>query len=263
MSKIQAGLVICDEQFPHHDPAAIRAVRMYARSRVWDHFIHLGDGMDFDAISSFSQRQLEKLSGYNFAADYTAYGAHLDDWSAAVEHQARRQKKALPKKYFIEGNHEYRVVPYLDLHPQLRGLVEVPIGLDLEARGYEWIPFWAEGESLQIGHATFIHGLYTTMTHARKHVLTFGTNVFYGHTHDVMCIPAVFQGEGKTIVGQSLGCLCLPQQYMRGRPNNWQQAFGVFFWDENGMFSYYVPRILKDDKGRASFIAPDGKVYHS
>jgi len=218
--------------------------------------------MDFEAISRFSLGQIKKVAGYNFKRDFDAYGEHLDGWSEAVEHQARKQKAKLPKKYFIEGNHEYRVVPYLEANPALEGLVEVPNGLGLEARGFEWVPFWSKGDKVKIGHATFIHGAYTNLAHARKHVMAYGTNIFYGHTHDVQCAPAVFRDKGKTIVGQSLGCLCEPQEYMRGKPDNWQQAFGVFFWDEDGFFSYYVPRI-HNKGGVAQFIAPDGRRYAS
>lgn len=259
---VKRGLVICDEQFPHHDPLAISAVQNYARTQRWDYFVHLGDGMDFDEISHYSKTKAKELANYNFARDYEAYGRHLDAWSEAVEHKARQQKKALPEKYFIEGNHEHRIVKYLEEHPQMNGLLEVPIGLELDRRGYIWVPFWSEGEILTIGHASFIHGTYVNMYHAKKHAMTYGTNIFYGHTHDVMCFPLTFQGKGKTIVGQSLGCLCEEQDYMRGRPNKWQQAFGVFYWDSSGMFSYYVPRIFHRH-GRAGFIAPDGQYYMS
>jgi hypothetical protein len=62
-------------------------------------------------------------------------------------------------------------------------------------------------------------------------------------------------GRDKTLIGQSLGCLCLPQAYMRGSPDKWQQAVGVFHFLDDGSFGYEVVRIINH---RLIF---GGKVY--
>lgn len=65
----------------------------------------------------------------------------------------------------------------------------------------------------------------------------------YGHVHDTQCYSAEMYGTGTTLIGQSLGCLCLPQNYMMGSPDKWQQAFAVFEFLPDGSFGYHVVRI--------------------
>jgi hypothetical protein len=139
----------------------------------------------------------------------------------------------------------------------LEGWVEVPTGLRLAERGVKWIKSWSQGKEYKIGKATFIHGQYTTKYHANKMVDNYGTNIFYGHTHDVMCMPKVTKGDHKTRVGQSLGCLCeYDQSYMKGKPSNWQQAFGVFYFQPNGNFNHYIVQI-----NQSRFTSPEGEYY--
>jgi len=77
------------------------------------------------------------------------------------------------------------------------------------------------------------------------------------NTHDVMESPKVMHGKDEVVVGQSMGCLCrLDQAYIKQNPKNWQLAFGDFFFNRDGLFTYYVPRIFN-----SQFVAPTGKVY--
>ena len=85
----------------------------------------------------------------------------------------------------------------------------------------------------------------------------YGVNIFFGHNHDIQGFSKVNRGKNKTLVGQSLGCLCNYEQgYIQGNPTNWQQAFGIFYFFPNGHFTYYIPRIFNH-----KFISPEGKVY--
>jgi len=81
--------------------------------------------------------------------------------------------------------------------------------------------------------------------------------IFYGHTHDIQLYSKLRAGDDKTIVAQSLGCLCEYRQfYMKGFPNRWQQAFAEFYIREDGFFNYTVTMIFKH-----KFIGPNGKEY--
>lgn len=207
------------------------------RDHPWDTIIQVGDFLDFDCISSHNDRNLRAIARKTVQSDYNYGRRILDRWQ-------RLAPKA--KLVIIEGNHEDRVNRYIDANPQMEGMMEVPIGLELQQRGVQWVPYWSQGESYRVGNAFFIHGRYTNEHHAKKHVMRYGVNVFYGHLHDVQCFPLVLQGEDKTIVGQSLGCLCrYDQSYLKGAPTNWQQAFGAFHFYDDGFFTYNVPRIFK------------------
>jgi hypothetical protein len=133
---------------------------------------------------------------------------------------------------------------YIDANPQLQGLIEPEIVLNLEARGIEWVPYWSSGEVLKIGKATFVHGRYTNDNHAKKHAMRYGCDLFYGHTHSTDAYShELYGGTNTTYTAQSLGCLCKPMRWQQGVPDKWQQAFAVFEFLPDGEFGYSVIRI--------------------
>jgi len=249
---IQSVLVLPDLQIPYEDKKSLKAVERFMAAYRWDGVIYLGDFLDLDVISKYNQENLREREQRRLEADFAVGGEILDRHLKIL-----RKKNPKVKVWLIEGNHEFRMHAYIDKHPELEGLMEVPIGLDLARRGIEWIPFWSKGAVLTIGHASFIHGVYANEHHAKKHADRYGCNVFYGHVHDVQSYSKVALGNEKVFVGHSLGCLCeREQKYMRGKPSNWQQAFGVFHFQKDGFFNYYVVRIFEH-----KFIAPDGLLY--
>ena len=138
-----------------------------------------------------------------------------------------------------------------------KGTYEIPTKLRLKERGIQWVPSWSTKAKYKKGHAVFIHGLHTTKYHSNKMVSKFGTNVYYGHTHDIQEMPWEQDGNDKTIVGKSLGCLCeYDQKYLKGNPTKWQQGFSEFFFFPDGHFDEKTTRIFKH-----RFIGLDGKVY--
>lgn len=250
--KVARWLVIPDPQVPYHDKRSLAAVEKYMADERWDGVIYLGDLMDFDCISSFNKENLRAIETKRLQKDYDIANEILDRHQKIVRARNRRATFVL-----IEGNHEYRVERLIDANPALEGLFEVPIKLRLKQRGFKWVPYWSKGDTYRVGRAVFVHGQYTTKYHAAKMVDAYGSSVFYGHTHDMMCYPRVHRGKEDLQVGQSLGCLCeRDQAYMKGKPSNWQQGFGVFYFLPNGLYNYYTPRII-----RHAFVAPNGKVY--
>ena len=106
----------------------------------------------------------------------------------------------------LEGNHEERVERFLDKHPQFQGILDIPVLLKLQERRIEWRQSWTKSQTYSIGRANFTHGLSTTNYHANKMVTDYGDSIFYGHTHDMQCIPrAAKLHKDKVTVGQSLG----------------------------------------------------------
>lgn len=216
----------------------------------FDIYLQIGDFLDFDCISSHNKNNLRAVEGKRLMLDYKVAGEILDRHQALI-----RQNNPDAKFFILEGNHEHRIEKYIDANPALEGMVEVPTALEFGRRKIQWVPFWSKGKRLEIGKATFIHGKYTNEFHAKKHVSRYGRNIFYGHTHDVQAFSAEMIGEGSTLVGQSLGCLCKPQGYMHGGPDKWQQAVTIFEFFPDGNFTYNVIRIFKH-----RFIY-NGKIY--
>jgi len=239
-NKLKTAIVLPDIHLPYQDKDSLSAVEKFMGDNKWDYYILLGDFMDFDCISSHNKNKLREIEGKRIFKDYEKGNAILD------RHQKIILKKN-PKAKFIllEGNHDFRVQRYLDANPQMEGMIEIEVGLRLKERGIKYVQCYTKGEVFKIGRAIFHHGLYTTKYHPSKMVEAFGDNVFYGHTHSVDSYSRSTYGGNKTTIGQSLGCLCeYNQSYMKGRPSKWQHAFGVFYFQDNGYFNYYVPMIF-------------------
>jgi len=229
-------LVIPDLQIPYQDRRSLNAVEQFIKEHKWDEIIQLGDFMDFDCISSHNKNKLRQIEGKRLLLDYDEGNEILDRWQKLTDAQIT----------ILEGNHEFRVQNYIEANPQLEGWIEVPTCLKLKKRKINWIPFWSEGKTYDVGKATFIHGKVTTDFHTKKMAYTYGRNIFYGHTHDIQCYSVQTAGNDNTYVAQSLGCLCnYNQQYMRGGPSKWQQAVCVFHFYEDGFFTYNIIRIFK------------------
>lgn len=224
-------------------------VLRYIKDHKWDMWIQVGDFLDFNCISSHNKEDLRAVEGQRIKKDYAAGNLILDQLQLAIGEKT--------PGVILEGNHEYRMEHLIDKIPALEGWMEVDKGLRLEERGIKYVRTWSTGKPFHLGKAAFIHGLYTNDHHAKKTVSRYGTNIFYGHTHDVQEYSAELKGDDKTIVGSSLGCLCVYDlPYMRGRPSKWQQSFSVFHFRENGFFNHFPVRIFNH-----SFMSPEGKFY--
>lgn len=251
-SELKSVIVLPDMQVPYEDRISLSAVEAYMSDTSWDIYINLGDFLDFDCISSFNKGFLRKIEGLAIQKDYDYANKILDRHQKIVRENNKNAQFVL-----LEGNHEYRVERYIDENPQVRGLLEVERGLKLRDRCFKWVRCYRNGDVYRLGNAVFHHGRFINQYHAAKTVNYYGTNIFYGHTHDVQGFSKVTHGDDKTMVGQSLGCLCrYDQSYIQGNPTNWQQAFGVFYFLPDGHFTYYIIRIFKN-----RFVSPEGKIY--
>jgi predicted phosphodiesterase len=250
--KIERWIVSGDYQVPFHDDRALTAFEKFMAAHRWDGYVNLGDFLDFDTISHFNVGNVRSILNRQLSNDFEAANKILDRHQAIVR---KRNPKA--KFVLLEGNHDFRVETWLDSNPQFEGMLDIPKLLHLQERGFKWVKSWSKGEVYKIGKASFVHGLYTNQYHARKMLDAEAASVFYGHTHDMMCIPRTRRDKADLQVGQSLGCMCeVEQSYMKGKPSNWQQGFGVFHFLPDGTYTYYTPRIIA---GR--FVGPDGVLY--
>ena len=244
-------LVIPDCQIPYHDRLSMKAVERYMADEDWYGIIYLGDFMDFHQLAKFNKDSPDALTK-SLKGDYDMANAILDRHTAILK---KRNQKFYG--YFLMGNHENRVNKFAESFPQLKGIIDVDVNLKLKERGFEVIRSYPDGETLRIGNAYFHHGLYTSANHPKKMADNFGVNIFYGHTHDVQSYSKVLWGKNKTIVGQSLGCLCrYDLDYVGLNPTNWTQAVTTLLVRPDGYFNHYVSSIFNH-----KFTAPNGKTY--
>ena len=252
MNKPYKVLCIPDMHCPFQDDLSLNALERYMADSRFDEVIYIGDLLDFAQISKFNKGSPQEESRL-VSDDYKIAGKILDRHISIIRKNNRKAKFTL-----LEGNHEERIERWLAQNPQVKGLVEVEVGLKLGERGIKWVRAWSRGELYKIGKAYFTHGLYTNQYHAQKMVNNYGVNIYYGHTHDHQSFSKVLKGKDKTIEGMSLGCVCeYDQSYMQGRPSSWQQGFGVFYFDKDtGFFNRTFVGIYNH-----SFISPEGKQY--
>ena len=244
--KIKRVLVLPDLHVPMECIRSLKTVEEVMADHKWDEIIQLGDFLDMNSISSHNDGKPGNVEGETLAGDFAAANAILDRW-----------QRIAPKAKFtiLEGNHEERILRYLSKYPPLKGQIEVPINLHLKKRGINWVPSWSEGKLYKVGNAYFHHGLYTNDHFAKKMVTQFGVTTFFGHTHSFQSYTYPQYGKGRVLMGQSLGCLCRPQPYMKGVPDRWEQGFAAltFLGDD-----FYTPNVVRIFRHRFWF---EGKVY--
>lgn len=150
-------------------------------------------------------------------------------------------------RIFLEGNHENWIEQALCRMPEMfDGLQELGIEISIKSLlaldefEYNLFPL---NHLVQIGNAHFTHGIFTSTHHAKKHLDTFKCNIYYGHLHDN-------QEHNQTSINgpmeaASLGCLSrLDARFLRGRPNNWEHAMGIFEFFPDGTYTRLKPKIL-------------------
>lgn len=222
------GVAIFDPHFPYEDRQSFAAVLQYISDTRPDIVVIGGDVVDLDLISDKSKsrhvegKRLKKQCDY--ASEMLVAIRQWCDWM-----------------YVLEGNHDERMERYIDDHPEVEGILEIPTMLRLAENDIQWVPSWRKGEVLTIGKANFIHGYTESKHHAAKTADDYGVNMLYGHCHDIQSHSKVLHGDDSTIMAQCCGCLCrYDMPYLRGKPTKWQQAFVDIWWRPNGQFWHQV-----------------------
>lgn len=223
-------------------PKPYKVAKKFIASRKWDEIVLMGDYMSVDALSAWDMDKKRKMENRRYLQEVHIANRELD----FIQKNTRNTT-------FLEGNHEYRVQAYLDKHPEMEGLMEVPLMLKLEKRG---IPYVKMNDLYKVGNLYLTHGLYTNKYHSNKHVQELGCNIAYGHTHKAQSFMMNMKLQ-EPIMAWGLGTLGeTAPDYMKGRPSNWINGFGVVYLnDRTGNFNLYPINIIDN-----SFIF-EGKEY--
>lgn len=161
-------------------------------------------------------------------------------------------------RVYLKGNHEAWIDQAFSRMPELfEGLADLELDINLQKLlaldkfGYD---LFEVNHLVRIGKAHFTHGIYAGNGHAKKHLSTFKSNIYYGHVHDDQQHNETSM-EGN-IEASALGTLSrLDAKFLKGKPNNWVHAFGVFEFFPDGSYNFYKPKI---NNGRMSF---NGHVF--
>lgn len=225
-----------DPHFPYENVRAVRAVYQYIAETKPDIVVWGGDVTDLDMLHNAASRR--DVEGKRLIRDFNY-----------TYNQLKLVRELVPNAdiYILEGNHDEREERYIDDHPEVEGILEVPKMLRLDELQMKWVPSWRKGEILRIGKANFIHGQYTNKNHACTTVDNYGCNMFYGHGHDIQSFSKIIHGDDSTLIAQSCGCLCrYDQPYIKGAPTRWQLGFLDMYIRPDGYFNHQVVSIFKN-----------------
>lgn len=83
-----------------------------------DVVINLGDSADMPSLCSYDKGK-RSFQGRNYRADIHSHRDFQERWWEPV----KRTKKKLPRRVYLEGNHEHRIEKALDMSPELEGTI--------------------------------------------------------------------------------------------------------------------------------------------
>ena len=81
-----------------------------------DVVVNLGDGADMESLCSYD-RGTKSFHGKNYEKDIEA---HLD-FQERMWGPIKKQKRKLPERHYLIGNHEHRITRAIQLQPELEG----------------------------------------------------------------------------------------------------------------------------------------------
>ncbi len=180
--KTESGIWVAwaDMHFPHiHQPtfnAMLDFIKRNRRKIVGA--IDLGDSFDNASISPHNRtKPLFQIEG--------SFAKETKDYERKILTPLEAVLPARAKKVMITGNHTRWEQDYVELHPELAGVIDRFKSLDLKGRGWKIIPL---GLAYHIGKLALIHGDQLGGPYgggvmpSRKAAEVYG-NVLMGHTH--------------------------------------------------------------------------------
>jgi len=190
---------------------------------------------------------VDSISYYNNQKPRLAEGRRYSDDVAITRREIRKVQKAVPNAQhdYLIGNHEFRVQRYVDEHPAMEGVMDWAVNVGLRSDfGMNVIPF---NKVLKVGKAAFIHGWYWTMQHAKKTVLQYGNNIFYGHVHEHQVAVHNFQHreDGMGTMAMSVACLSdINPDYRHNMPTRFQNGLLILDLHRDGTFTPHHVMII-------------------
>jgi predicted phosphodiesterase len=183
----------------------------------YDYIIILGDFLTLNSLSSWDRDKRLLMEGRRFYKEIEAGNEALDRLTDGISGS---------RLIFLEGNHEDRLVRYIQSHPELEGSPNTCRDLlALDRRGFEFIPY---------RHYKEINGVYYTHIPfgkakeisgkdicSKAELVTIGSTVF-GHTHELH--TSCVHKHGMKHLQQILNAGCFFEQseeYVEGKMTNY------------------------------------------
>ena len=235
--------MIADLHHPYFYKKGFRVLLDIIKDINPDYYIDLGDNIDFDMISTYSNKKPKKTENKRILKTYQAYDKEiLQPLNEALSDSC--------KKIYIRGNHNHRVDRYVNYYPITEGIIEEEHNLDLS--DWEVIEY---NKPYILGDTCFIHGHYHNRFHTKKHLDIYNMNVIYGHLHCNQSYTRATPIEQQPLTAMSIGTMgTLNPEWLSDMPNSWQNQMLTFNLYGNRI--YPCVSTFKKDK-----IFINGKLY--
>lgn len=231
MSKIKKVILLPDIHYPEHSKKCLTLVNKFIKDFNPDTIIYQGDQLDLGSISAWDKDKPLLKESKRLWKEYTDF-----DNDVLKVHETITKRAC--ERVFIIGNHEYRAQRYIEKNPELEGMIEPEIYLELKDRGYTVVDY---NKVYKLGKLNVIHGFYYNTHHAAHTVGAFEGNVVYCHTHTSQEFTKTTPLDASDFhTATCLPCLCnLNPEYQKNKPSSWINGFGVAYLSPDGSYSLY------------------------
>jgi len=257
-NKVKRYVSAADVHFPHVDYPTWNALMAFISDPAvaLSGFIFQGDQFDNAEISHHNKSK-------PYYKEKASYKKNQTDFLLKILHplEAALDTKGVKERVWIQGNHDDWEFQFIEEHPELEGMLDRRTALELDERGWEFIPL---AHAKVIGDLNVIHGEILTgignqagMYPARKAVELYGGNVLAAHTHAPQSYTKISPVEQKKkymgwiapIVGN------VNPVYLKDRPTALLNGFTIIEVHPNGHFNLF-PVIISEGE-----FAYGGKLY--
>ena len=238
---VRRAIITPDKHFPIADKKAISCLCQSIEIVKPDIYVDLGDLGEWSSVSNWQwKRRKRPPLEYQtplIEKDIRGVNKGLDVIDESLD------KVNCKDKHMIEGNHDDWLNRFVKEHPYLKGY-RFNECIELKRRGYRYHRI---GKYLKIGKLTMYHGHhFAGVNHTRNHLLRLGTNIMYGHHHDIQQSSVTHLDGVKS--AWSIGCLkdmtSEKNDWLGGRQHNWSHAFAIVDIYEKGYFTVHVIQII-------------------
>jgi len=200
-----------------------------------------GDFMDVESLSHWAMAGGKRLTleGKRWKEECRIAGEMLDKFREIVG------KKC--EIVYLMGNHEEWPSQYIDRNPEMSGIIDIQLMLELDKRNIKWIPYKCEKNFYKVGKLYFTHGEYTVNNHSLKMLRSYNCNIRYGHLHTYQAVTKTSKKDiGDMHTAISVPCLCKPGEYLGGKCTSHINGFYVAYIKPDGNFFEYVIMIINN-----------------
>lgn len=238
---IKKILILPDVHLGIKPPKPYLVAKEFAKWYKPDEIVLLGDFMSIDALSGYDLSKKRKIEGQRYEKELDVAQIEIDELL-----------KICKNIVWLEGNHEDRVERYLDDHPELEGMLEIPHRLKLNKCGIQWIKY---GHEVKRSKLVLSHGIYYNASFAKKTALEYGCCIAVGHTHRFQVYTYFPKKQKYPFVCYGLGTLGdVDPEYAKGKPTGHLNQFAIVEYSER-QFNLFPINIVHD-----SFIY-NGKLW--